>query len=43
MLRQGDLAGNLPLQDGDVILVPEQRNRVTLVGEFQKPGTSPVP
>lgn len=41
VLRQGDLAGNLPLQDGDVILVPEQRNRVTLVGEFQKPGTYP--
>lgn len=40
-LRGGDPEGNLPLQEGDVLLIPEQRNRVTLVGEFQKPGTYP--
>lgn len=41
ILRQGDLSGNEPLQDGDVLLIPEARNQVTLVGEFQKPGSYP--
>ncbi|MDH7571322.1 MAG: SLBB domain-containing protein, partial [Armatimonadota bacterium] len=31
----------IPLQDGDVLLVPEQRNQVTLVGEFVRPGPYP--
>ena len=41
ILRRGELSGNLALQDGDVLLVPEGRYRVTLLGEFTKPGSYP--
>lgn len=44
LLRRGDLSANLPLQDGDVVVVPEiPRCKVTLVGEFMKPGVHALP
>lgn len=39
ILRRGEFTADLPLRDGDVLHVPEGRTEVTLVGEFQKPGT----
>ena len=39
VLREGKLSDNLELEPGDVILVPQARNEVTLTGEFQHPGT----
>lgn len=39
ILREGKLAGNVELEPGDVIHIPQLRNEVTLVGEFQHPGT----
>lgn len=38
ILNKGDLSGSIALQDGDLIFVPEARNEVTLLGQFQKPG-----
>jgi len=39
ILREGKLGGNVELEPGDVIHIPQLRNEVTLVGEFQHPGT----
>ncbi|HOQ27228.1 MAG TPA: SLBB domain-containing protein [Armatimonadota bacterium] len=40
VFRKGDLSGDLALQQGDIILVPERaRQEVCLLGEFQKPGS----
>ncbi|MGQ9525825.1 MAG: SLBB domain-containing protein [Armatimonadota bacterium] len=39
ILREGKLAGNVELEPGDVIHIPQLRNEVTLAGEFQRPGT----
>ena len=39
MLKAGDLSGDLALRDGDVLILPRASRTVTLLGEFQKPGT----
>jgi protein involved in polysaccharide export with SLBB domain len=41
MLKSGDLTGDLALRDGDVLILPRASRAVTLLGEFQKPGTYP--
>lgn len=40
VFRKGELTGDLALQEGDILLVPERaRQEVCLLGEFQNPGT----
>lgn len=40
VFRKGDLTGDLALQEGDILLLPEQtRPSICLLGEWQKPGT----
>jgi polysaccharide biosynthesis/export protein len=34
----GDSAANLPLQPGDMVVIPENKDRVTVVGAVGKPG-----
>ncbi|MHB9106393.1 MAG: SLBB domain-containing protein [Armatimonadota bacterium] len=42
-LQQGDMAQNLPLVAGDLIIVPESIDRVAVLGYVNKPGFYPVP
>lgn len=41
ILRKGDMAANTALQQGDVLLIPETHNVVSLLGAFQRPGNYP--
>ena len=38
LLQRGELAADLALEPGDLLVVPEARRRVTLVGAFRAPG-----
>jgi len=38
LLVEGNAAANVPLEPGDVVIVPETKNRVVLMGEVAKPG-----
>jgi len=42
-LQQGDMAQNLPLVAGDMIIVPESIDRVAVLGYVNKPGFYPMP
>lgn len=42
-LQQGDMAQNLPLAAGDLIIVPESIDRVAVLGYVNKPGFFPMP
>lgn len=39
----GNPAGNVPLQDGDTIYVPEHKAKVSVMGMVGKPGTLDIP
>jgi len=42
MLRFGDMSQNFPLEDGDVLSIPEDKyNRINLIGQVQRPGSFP--
>lgn len=42
MLVQGDLSQDFPIQDGDILNIPEEeRNRVVIFGEIAQPGVYP--
>ena len=42
-LFKGDLTGNIPMQAGDVLYVPEQQARtIMVVGDVARPGTQPL-
>jgi polysaccharide biosynthesis/export protein len=43
LLRRGDTKVNVRLQDGDSILVPENRMKVYVIGEVMKPDTFLLP
>jgi polysaccharide export outer membrane protein len=38
IIDQGNTAGNIPMQPGDVLIVPETKNQVTVMGQVLKPG-----
>ncbi len=42
ILRQGDMEANLPLQPGDLVVVPEESSRVAVLGFVNKPGAYPI-
>ncbi|MEN3026356.1 MAG: SLBB domain-containing protein [Chlorobiota bacterium] len=41
LFRDGDLRHNVPLEDGDVIVIPEQERHVYLWGQVRFPGAVP--
>lgn len=38
LLLDGDIAANVPLKAGDVVMVPETKNQVTIMGAVARPG-----
>lgn len=43
LLVQGELQGDIRLQDGDVLIVPTNLSRVAVVGQVTRPGYHPLP
>jgi protein involved in polysaccharide export with SLBB domain len=41
-LIENDAASNLPLVEGDLIVVPEQKDRISILGAVAKPGFFPL-
>ncbi|NPV51925.1 MAG: hypothetical protein HPY71_00165 [Firmicutes bacterium] len=42
LMTGGDLASNIPLEDGDVIFVPAAVREISVLGEVNRPGVYPI-